>query len=198
MTGHRSGSLASGGEDDKHRKLEAASVTHTIAPVWTPESRVLLLGTMPSPASRSAGFFYMHPHNRFWKLLPLIFDEALSLPNNAEDSGAAIQERKEFILRHHLALWDVLASCDIHGAEDSSIKNAVPNDFDQMLSRSQIRHVFCTGKTAFGLWKKLCAPRYEEKYGLECACLPSSSPANARWTLASLAAEYAVIKELTD
>ena len=171
-----------------------SSIVHQIAPVWNEESKVLILGTMPSPASRNAGFFYMHSQNRFWKILPALFDESLEIPNNFPDYDAAISERKSFLLRHNIALWDVLSSCDIEGAADSSIKNAKPNDFTELLEKSKIRHVFCTGKTSFNLWKKFCAAQYEERYGLTCECLPSTSPANAAWSLERLVAEYKKLK----
>ena len=165
-------------------------IIHEIPPVWNKDSKVLLLGTMPSPASRAAGFFYMHPQNRFWKVLPAVFGETLALPNNAPETNAAITERRNFLLRHNLALWDVLASCDIHGAADSSIKNAVPNDFTPLFEKSKIKHVFCTGKTAFNLWQKFCAAKYELQFNLQSHCLPSTSPANAAWSLDRLIEEY--------
>lgn len=166
------------------------TILHDIKPVWNEESRVLLLGTMPSPASRNAGFFYMHPQNRFWKVVPEVFGETLKFPNNADEREAAISERREFLLRHKLALWDVLASCEIQGAADSSIKNAKPNDFTELFEKSKIHHVLCTGKTSFNLWKKFCETQYEERFGLTCECLPSTSPANAAWSIERLVAEY--------
>lgn len=169
------------------------SVIHEIAPVWDGESRVLLLGTMPSPASRNAGFFYMHPQNRFWRVLPAVFGESLKLANNADNKEEAIRERREFLLRNKIALWDVLSSCDILGASDASIRNAVPNDFSKMFENSKIHSVFCTGKTAFNLWKKLCAPQYESRFALTSVCLPSTSPANAAWKLENLIEAYSVI-----
>ena len=165
-------------------------VFHEIEPVWNEESRILLLGTMPSPASRKRGFFYMHPQNRFWKVLPAVFGESLQYPNNATPGEKAITERRNFLLRHNIALWDVLSSCDIKGAADNSIKNAVPNDFCPLFEKSKISHVFCTGKTAFDLWKKLCAAKYEDRYNLKSECLPSTSPANASYNLERLIAEY--------
>jgi len=173
-----------------------SSIVHEIAPVWNEESCVLILGTMPSPASRSAGFFYMHPQNRFWKVVPEVFGETLKFPNNFSDHEAAILERKEFLLRHNIALWDVLASCDIQGAADSSIKNAKPNDFTSIFEKSKIRNVFCTGKTSFNLWKKFCASEYEEQFSLTCECLPSTSPANAAWNKERLLKEYQKIKDV--
>jgi hypoxanthine-DNA glycosylase len=124
-------------------------VVHEIAPVWNSESR-------------ERGFFYMHTQNRFWRVLPAVFGEILSTKNNDTDRDKAIRERKEFLLKHNIALWDVLSSCEIDGASDASIKNAIPNDFTEIFSNSKIRRVFCTGKTAFSFWKKLCAPLYEE------------------------------------
>ncbi len=169
---------------------ENKSVSHPIPPVWNAQSRVLILGTMPSPKSREAGFFYMHPQNRFWSILPAVFGETLSLPNNAPDSTTAINERRDFLLRHNIALWDVLASCNINGAADSTIKNAVPNDFSLLFESSQIHHVFFTGKTSYALWKKHCATLYEKRYNLVVHCLPSTSPANASWSKARLIDAY--------
>ena len=173
-----------------------APVVHSIPPVWSAESRVLILGSMPSPKSRSAGFFYMHPRNRFWRVISAALGETLSLPNDAPDLSAAIAERKALLLRHRVALWDVLASCTVTGAADASIRDAVPNDFSKLLARSEIRRVLCTGKAAFGLWKKLCAAEYEERFGVESRLLPSTSPANAAWTEERLAREYAAVGEL--
>lgn len=170
------------------------SVIHEISPVWDSESRILLLGTMPSPASRKACFFYMHPQNRFWKVLPAVFEEKLIFANNDQCIEEAINERKSFLLRHNIALWDVLSSCDISGASDSSIRNAVPNDFTEILERSKIHHVFCTGKTAFALWNKLCSAKYEKLFGIECGCLPSTSPANAVWSAERLVEAYNIIR----
>ena len=183
--------------------MQSGTILHQIPPVWNSESRLLILGTMPSPASREAGFFYMHPQNRFWKVVPAVFGEELKLPNNTgtgravdaseenlELKKSAIQERKDFLLRHNIALWDVLSSCDINGASDASIKNAVPNDFNEIFSKSKITRVFCTGKTAFNLWQKLCAPVYEVRFNLKSECLPSTSPANAAWSLERLAESY--------
>ena len=174
-------------------KVDSQNIIHQIPPVWDSESRVLILGTMPSPKSREAGFFYMHPQNRFWKVLPAVFGEALRCSNNSPDREAAILERHDFLLRHHIALWDVLASCQISGAADSSIKNARPNNFEQILGHSKISLVFCTGKTAWSLWKKTCAEKYEEPYQLTVECLPSTSPANAACSLEELIEAYKVI-----
>ena len=165
-------------------------IIHEIPPVWNAESRVLILGTMPSPKSREAGFFYMHPQNRFWRVLPAIFGETLLTLNNDSDREKAIEERKSFLIRHNIALWDVLSSCDMYWAADSSIKNAVANDFEPLFSASKIHNVFCTGKAAFSLWQKLCASKYESQYGLSVSLLPSTSPANASWSIDKLIEEY--------
>ena len=117
----------------------------------------------------------------------------MSYPNNWPDREEAISERRDFLLRHHIALWDVLASCQISGAADSSIKNALPNDFDEILGHSKIKRVFCTGKTAYALWKKHCAEKYEERYQQTVECLPSTSPANAACSLEKLIEVYKVV-----
>lgn len=162
-------------------------VVHEINPVWNSESTILILGTMPSPASRNAGFFYMHPQNRFWSVLSEIFNETFIYKNNSDEPDRAIKERKEFLLRHKIALWDVLSTCEIKGAEDSSIKNAVPNDFSEIINSSKIRRIFCTGKAAFSLYQKLCAKLYNIPFDY----LPSTSPANqAYWPKEKLVEEY--------
>ena len=166
-------------------------VSHPIPPVWNSESRILILGTMPSPKSRQAGFYYMHPQNRFWNVIAEVFEEKLAFANNK-----SITERRDFLLRHNIAMWDVLASCQIEGAADSSIKNAIPNDFTQIFENTNIHHVFCTGKTAFALWKKYCAALYEERFNLTVHCLPSTSPANAQWSKERLIEEYKIIAKI--
>ena len=199
-------------------QIPAEKISHPIPPVWNSESRILLLGTMPSPASRNAGFFYMHAQNRFWRVLFAVFGEELTYTNKGffitEDSekaereksaqaamqeradlAAAIKERRDFLIRHHIALWDVLASCEIEGAADSSIKNTKGNDFTEIFEKSKIRRVFCTGKTAFALWQKHCAGRYEKRFNLTSKCLPSTSPANAAWSLDRLIEAYSILRK---
>ena len=168
-------------------------ISHPIPPVWDSKSQILILGTMPSPKSREIGFFYMHPQNRFWSVMAEVFGETLAHPNNAPDHTAAIEERRDFLLRHNLAMWDVLASCEITGAADSTIKNAIPNDFTEILENSQIHKIICTGKTAYNLWQKKCAAIYEPRHNLTIHCLPSTSPANAQWSLEKLVQEYKIL-----
>ena len=132
-------------------------IEHGIPPVFDERSEVLVLGTMPSPKSREAAFFYGHPQNRFWRVLAALFDEPVP-----EDNA----ERTDLLLRHHIALWDVLESCDIRGASDASIANARPNDLSRVLEKAPVRRVFCTG-TAAGRYARLpvawpprcCPPR---------------------------------------
>ena len=169
---------------DGHRRSSAKSaasqpqpVEHGIEPVFDGQSEVLVLGTMPSPKSREAGFFYGHPQNRFWRVLAALFDEPVP-----EDNA----ERADLLLRHHVALWDVLASCDIVGASDASIANGRPNDLSRILNGAPVRSVFCTGATATRLYGKLC----EAACGLPAVPLPSPSPANASWSLPRLVEAY--------
>lgn len=142
---------------------------------------------MPSPASRAAEFFYMHAQNRFWPVMAQIFGETFFHKNNDKDKKATIAERKNFLKRHNIALWDVLSECEITGASDSSINKELPNDFSKVFSSSKITHIFCTGKTAFNLYKKHCS----QKYNMPFSYLPSTSPANqAAWPTEKLAEEY--------
>lgn len=157
-------------------------IEHGIPPVFDGRSEVLVLGTMPSPASREAAFFYGHPRNRFWPVLAALFDEPVP-----EDNA----ERTDLLLRHHIALWDVLASCDIEGASDASIANARPNDLSRILGMAPVRRVFCTGATSARLYGKLCEP----DTGIAAEKLPSTSPANAAWSLPRLVEAYRPVAE---
>ena len=152
-------------------------IEHGIPPVFDERSEVLVLGTMPSPKSREAAFFYGHPQNRFWRVLAALFDEPVP-----EDNA----ERADLLLRHHIALWDVLESCDIRGASDASIANARPNDLSRVLEKASVRRVFCTGAAAGRYYAKLCAVAS----GLPASVLPSPSPANAAWSLPRLVEAY--------
>ena len=157
--------------------MDATTVTHEIQPVFDSRSHVLLLGTMPSPASREQGFYYGHPQNRFWRVLAAIFNEP---------APRTIEEKRDMLLRHHIALWDVLASCEIEGASDASIRDAQPNDLARIFDAADIRAVFATGTKAGELYRKLIEPTLDAP----CTTLPSTSPANAKMKLADLVDAY--------
>ena len=159
-------------------------IEHGIPPVFDERSEVLVLGTMPSPKSREAAFFYGHPQNRFWRVLAALFDEPVP-----EDNA----ERADLLLRHHIALWDVLESCDIRGASDASIANPHPNDLSRVLEKAPVRRVFCTGAAAGRYYAKLC----EAASGLAAEVLPSPSPANAAWSLPRLVEAYRPVADAT-
>ncbi len=142
-------------------------VRHPLEPVYDRNSRILILGTMPSPKSREYGFYYSHPQNRFWRILAELVGEPLP------DSNA---EKTAFLLRHRIALWDVLQSCRIEGADDGSIRNPVPNDIAALLVRTGIRTIFTTGTKAAALYRRLCL----KNTGVAAVPLPSTSPANCR------------------
>lgn len=162
--------------------MEYTHITHTLAPVFNEHSRVLILGTMPSPKSRENNFYYMHPQNRFWRVICAVCGEPLP-----ESNG----ERTELLIKNGIALWDTLAECDIIGAADSTVKNAVPNDLSIIMNNADIKMIFTTGRTAY---KYYC--KYQQKQtGIEAICLPSTSPANARLGLDELITEYQIIKQ---
>ena len=152
-------------------------VLHNISPVYDENSAVLILGSFPSVKSRKEGFFYGHPQNRFWKVLSAVFNEPCP---------ETVPEKKELLLRHNIALWDVIASCDIEGSSDASITNVVPNDISDIIAASSIKAVFLNGKTAEKLYKKYIA----DSVTLPAVCLPSTSPANAQWTTERLVGEW--------
>ena len=149
------------------------SVDHPFDPVVSPESRVLILGSFPSVKSREQGFYYGHPQNRFWRVLAEVFDEPLPL---------TIPAKRELVLRHGLALWDVIASCEITGSSDASVKNAVPVDIAQVMHTADIQAVLCNGALSGKLYARYLLPIT----GIDAVVLPSTSPANAAWTLPRL------------
>ena len=160
---------------------KSSHVIHSVKPICAPDARVLVLGTMPSPASRAAGIPYAHPQNRFWPVLAALFDE-----EDPKEPAA----RRALAGRHHVALFDVLKSCDIDGASDASIRNAVPQDIPTFVEGTQISHVALTGGTALRLYKRLLA----DKVDLPYQGFPSTSPANARWRLPDLVEAYEPIR----
>lgn len=149
------------------------TIKHTFDPVWDQQSEILILGTFPSVKSRENHFYYGHPQNRFWRLIAAIYEEAVP---------ETVDEKKELILRHHLAVWDVIGQCDIIGSSDSSIRNVIPCDLTEMLSQSKIHTVIANGAKAYDLYQKYQLP----DTGLKAHKLPSTSPANAAWSLQRL------------
>lgn len=163
--------------------MNAQQVIHPLAPVFNERSRVLILGTMPSPKSRETGFYYGHPQNRFWRVMAELLDEPFP---------ASREERLALALRRHFALWDVLASCVIRGADDGSIREPEANDLSAVLSAAPIEAIFTTGTKAAALYRKLCLP----KTGVEAIALPSTSAANCRfYSYEQLVKAYAAVKE---
>ena len=152
---------------------------HNIPPVWDENSKVLILGSFPSPKSRESGFFYGHPQNRFWDVLAIVFEE---------EKPKTISEKKDFLLSHHIALWDVIGSCDISGADDASIENATPNDLSQI--KADIKATFTTGKTATAY--------YEKFHGKRSVYLPSPSPANRAVKKERMIEEYMKIRHVLE
>ena len=158
-------------------------IEHPIPPLYGPDSEILILGSFPSVKSREAQFFYGHPQNRFWRILAALC---------GEDVPQSIEEKKRLVLGHGFALWDVIASCEIVGSSDSSITDVVPNDLRPILAGSSVQRIFCNGTTSFRLYTRHIQP----VTGLAATCLPSSSPANAAWSLDRLTAAWREAMEL--
>ena len=160
--------------------MERKAQVHTIGPLFTEHSKILILGSFPSVKSREVNFFYGHKQNRFWPVMERLF--SVSLPS--------IEERRGFILSHDIALWDVIGSCTIEGSGDQSIRDVVPNDLTLITSSSPIRHIFTNGGKAYQLYKK-----YDRDIPIPVTPLPSTSPANASFSLDRLVKEWAVITQ---
>jgi hypoxanthine-DNA glycosylase len=157
-------------------------ILHPFGPLFGPDSRVLILGSFPSVKSREQNFFYGHPQNRFWKVVAALY---------GQEVPATIPEKKELILSHGLALWDSIASCVITGSSDATIREVRPNDLRIILDSAPIERIYCNGRKSHEMYEKYILP----VLGREAACLPSTSPANAAWSLEKLIAAWSVIKE---
>ena len=154
---------------------------HPFGPLYNKESRILILGSFPSVKSREQNFFYGHPQNRFWKVIAALYEQPLP---------QTIEEKKQLILDNRLALWDSIASCEITGSSDSSIKNARANDITVILDSCNIERIYCNGRKSHELYRKYIEPAT----GRTAVCLPSTSPANAQWSLEKLIGAWAEIR----
>ena len=152
---------------------------HNINPVYNKDSNILILGSFPSVKSRQEKFFYAHPQNRFWKVVSTIFNEPLP---------QTIDAKKQMLLRNNIAIWDVIKSCDIVGSSDSSIENVAVNDIESLLKSTNIKRIFANGDKSYKLFKK-----YFSK-NIEIIKLPSTSPANAQYSLERLCKEWEIIR----
>ncbi len=168
------------------KKKTISHISHPYEPVFSPTSKILILGTIPSPASRKNGFYYMHPQNRFWLIMEKVFGIEFKYKNN--EGQKAIAERKNFLLDHDIALWDVIRSCDIKGnGGEGNIKNAKANNFFDIFMKANIVQIFCLGATAYKYWNNLCKYNYDKS----AICLPSTSPWNQiYWNTDKLVEEY--------
>lgn len=160
--------------------MKAEAIVHPIPPLYREDAKILILGSFPSVKSRETAFFYGHPQNRFWKVMAAVFED--EIPSD-------VPQKKEFLLRHGVAVWDVIHSCTIRGSSDASIKDVVPNDLNVILEHAQIRQIYVNGKTAEKMYRKYIEP----KLGRQAICLPSTSPANAAWNLERLTKAWSVV-----
>ena len=160
--------------------MKEMTVEHDFAPIFDGNSRILILGTMPSVKSREQGFYYGHKQNRFWKVLAGVTGETVP---------QTIEEKKEFLLRNKIAIWDVVKRCDIVGSSDASIRNAEANDIESLAKNTNICKIYANGSTAKKLYDSLV------KGEMEAILLPSTSPANASFSLDKLIEKWSVIRE---
>lgn len=156
-------------------------VNHSFDAYFESDSKILILGSIPSVKSRELGFYYMHPNNRFWKVISRVFDEEYS---------ETIEEKKDFLKRNKIALWDVVKQCEIEASSDSSISNVIPNDILSLLQQTKIENIYTTGKKAFDLYQKYILPTTKK----EAIYLPSTSPANATFKEEELVQKYQIIR----
>lgn len=156
-------------------------ISHPFPPLYNKDSKILILGSFPSVKSREQKFFYGHPQNRFWKVVSAVFECK---------EPETIEEKKEFLLDNKIALWDVIASCEIEGSADSSIKDVKVNDLSKILKEADIKQIFVNGKTAEKYFRKYTKAKIKR----DAICLPSTSPANAAWSVERLVDAWKIIK----
>ncbi len=161
--------------------MSTPRIEHPFGPLYNQHSRILILGSFPSVRSREQQFFYGHPQNRFWKVIAALY---------GQKTPATIPEKKELILGHGLALWDSIASCVITGSSDASIRDVRANNLRIILDSSPIERIFCNGRKSYEMYQKYIQNDIQR----EAVCLPSTSPANAQFSLDRLIAAWAVIK----
>ena len=160
--------------------MEYEHIVHSFEPVYDKDSEILILGTLPSVKSRENNFYYGHKQNRFWKVLATLLKEPVP---------ETIEEKKAVLLAHRIALWDVIQSCDIKSSSDSSIKNVQPTDIGMILEKTNVTQIYANGNKAGQLYKRYQFP----VTGIEATVLPSTSPANAAWSLARLCEAWKTI-----
>lgn len=156
-------------------------IVHPFPPLYNEDSRVLVLGSFPSVKSREAQFFYHHPQNRFWRVISMIFNEPVP---------ATIEEKRSLLLGNRIAVWDVIQSCEIVGSSDSSIRNVIANDLSPILENASIGQIICNGNTSYQLYMKYIYPVTK----IEALKFPSTSPANASFSLDRLVQEWGVLR----
>ncbi len=162
--------------------MKPEQIVHPIPPLYDAQSRILILGSFPSIKSREAMFFYGHPQNRFWPLLARLLKE---------QAPTSIEEKRALALGHHIALWDSIRSCTITGSSDSSVRDVVPNDLSVILDHSKVGRICCNGALSHKMYMKYIYPTT----GIEAIKLPSTSPANAAYSMDRLEKEWRVITE---
>ena len=155
---------------------------HNIDPVYDSNSKILILGSFPSVKSREQQFFYGHKQNRFWRVMAQVLGCAVP-----ED----IEQKRDMLITHHVALWDVIASCEITGSSDASIRDVQPNDLSRIISHAEIEAIYTNGSKAYELYRKYIFPLN----GRTAHLLPSTSPANAGYSLERLVEAWGVIRE---
>ena len=163
--------------------MQRIEIVHPFPPFYSADSHILILGSFPSVKSREQMFFYGHPQNRFWRVTAAVFED---------DTPSSISEKRAFLERHQIALWDSIGRCTIEGSSDSSIRDVVPNDLSVILDSAPIAAIFCNGRQSFDCYVRYIYPVLSR----EAALLPSTSPANAAWSFERLVAAWRVIRTI--
>lgn len=161
--------------------MQRIEITHPFPPFFRTDSHILILGSFPSVKSREQMFFYGHPQNRFWRVTAAVFHD---------ETPGSIPEKRAFLERNHIALWDSIGRCTIEGSSDSSIRDVVPNDLSVILNAAPIAAIFCNGKQSFDCYQRYIYPSLLR----EAVVLPSTSPANAAWGFERLIEAWNVIR----
>ena len=160
------------------------SQTHPFKPIFDKNSKILILGSFPSVISRKFGFYYTNPQNRFWRVLARILND---------DVPESTDEKIKFLLFHHIAIYDAAISCEIDGSSDAKMSKIVPANLKPLFKEANIKQVYANGGKAYEICKKYLDDEILKATKNEVIKLPSTSPANAKFSLERLANEWSMI-----
>ena len=161
--------------------------THPFKPIFDKNSKILVLGSFPSVVSRKFGFYYANPQNRFWRVLAGILNAPLP---------KSMDEKINFLLAYRIAIYDAAISCEIKGSSDAKMTAVTPANLEPIFKTANITQVYANGGKAYEICKKYLEDEILKATKNVVIKLPSTSPANAKFSIDKLASEWSAIAEI--